>query len=322
MLSRVASSIYWINRYIERAENYARFVEVNHGLSMDLPSDFQEQWRPLVETTGDQDIFELKYGDNYSKFDVINFLVFDEGNVNSIMSCLNQARENARTVREMISNEMWLQINELYLNVKHGISHQNWDEYNLTEMLRIIKNGSHSFEGAMHATFSHGEGWHFGMMGRFLERADKTARILDMKYYYLLPDVQDVDTPLDMLLWSALLRSAGAFEMYRQKYGELQINNIITFLALNVNFPRSMRHCLIAAERSMHEITGTSVFSFSTKAEKELGKFRFEMDYTELEDIMNDGLHEFLDVFQTKHNVVSRAIYNTFFAIRSAAKAS
>jgi uncharacterized alpha-E superfamily protein len=316
MLSRVASSIYWINRYIERAENYARFIDVNYHLTMDLPPGLEEQWRPLVETTGDHDEFERKYGENYSKENVINFLVFDETNYNSIISCLAQARENARTVREIISSTMWLQINELYLNVRERIHNSHWDEDKLSEMLKMTKMGSHSFGGIMESTFSHGEGFHFGILGRYLERADKTARILDMKYYYLLPKVQDVDSALDILQWSSLLRSASAYEMYRKKYGRLEIKNIISFLALDRIFPRSMHYCLIAAERSLHEITGTSIFGFSTEAEKMMGKFRSEMDYTDLDDIMKQGLHEYLDVYQIKHNEVSQSIHDTFFSLR------
>ncbi len=316
MLSRVANSIYWINRYIERAENYARFVDVNHRLTMDLPPGFQEQWRPLVETTGDHEMFEKKYGEDYSKANVVDFLVFDRDNPNSIYSCLASARENARTVREIISSEMWLQINSLYLQVKQGISDESWDESNLTEMMQAIKIGGHTFSGIMDATYSHGEGWHFGTMGRHFERADKTARILDMKYYYLLPRVQDVNTPLDLLQWSALLRSASAYEMYRKQHGNLNVKKIITFLALDRNFPRSMHHCLIEAEQSLHEITGTSISSFSTRAEKEIGLMRSEMDYTDITDILNQGLHEYLDDFQTKHNSVGQVIFETFFAIR------
>lgn len=316
MLSRVANSIYWINRYIERAENYARFIDVNHRLTMDLPPGLKEQWRPLVETTGDRELFERMYGEDYSKNNVIRFLVFDDGNPNSIISCLSQARENARTVREIISSEMWLQINELYLNVQHGIGRESWDEDNLTEMLQSTKMGGHTFAGVMDATLSHGEGWHFGIMGRHLERAEKTARILDMKYYYLLPKVQDVNSPLDMLEWSALLRSASAYEMYRKQFGKLETNNIISFLALDRVFPRSMHFCLIAAERSLHSITGTSIFTFSTDAEKKLGKLRSEMDYTDIEDITHQGLHQYLDSYQIKHNNISESVFETFFAIK------
>lgn len=316
MLSRVANSIYWINRYIERAENYARFIDVNNRLTMDLPPDLEEQWRPLVETTGDQDRFEAKWGETYTKENVIEFLVFDAENPNSIMSCLSRARENARTVREIISSEMWLQINELYLNVHQGVERGTHERKNLDGILTSIKMGAHTFDGIMDSTYSHGEGWHFGILGRYIERSDKTARILDMKYYYLLPKIQDVNSPLDMLQWSALLRSASAYEMYRKRYGKLDTKNIITFLALDTNFPRSMHYCLIAAERSLHAITGDTVSSFSNAAEKELGRLRADLDYTDIEDIVRLGLHEYLDNFQVKHNRVSDIIFETFFAIK------
>lgn len=315
MLSRVANSIYWINRYIERAENYARFIDVNQMLIMDLPPMLDEQWKPLIETTGAQIEFEKLFGENYSRNNVLKFLVFEPKNPNSILSCLTSARENARTVREIISSEMWIQINELYLNVKHGIHNEKWDEDNLQEMLTSIKMGGHTFNGIMDSTFSHGEGWHMGIMGRYLERAEKTARILDMKYYYLLPKIQDVNTPLDMLQWSALLKSASAFEMYRKIYGKLSTKNIIAFLALDQIFPRSMHFCLIAAENSLHQITGNTLSSFTTLAEKTLGKFRSDLDYTDVQDILDRGLHQYLDDFQQKHNMVGESIYQTFFHI-------
>lgn len=314
MLSRVAESIYWINRYIERAENYARFIDVNCHLTMDLPPGIQEQWRPLVETTGDQTAFEKKYAENYTKNNVIHFLIFDTENPNSIISCLTKARENARTVREIISSEMWLEINEMYLKIRDGIHTATWHEENLTELLYYIKLRAHTFDGVMDSTFSHGEAWHFGIMGRYMERADKTARILDMKYFYLLPKVQDVDSPLDLLQWSALLRSASAYEMYCKQNGKLDIKKIIRFLILDREFPRSVHYCLIAAERSLHAITGTSIFTFSTPAEKEMGKLKSEMDYTSLEDIIQQGLHEYLDYFQIKLNKLGDIIFQTFFS--------
>lgn len=316
MLSRDAHSIYWINRCIERAENYARFIDVNNRLTMDLPPGLEEQWRPLVETTGDQLRFETEFGEDYSKENVIEFLIFDLENPNSIMSCLSSARENARTVREIISSEMWLQINELYLNVKQAIDKGYNEGKHLSDVLGSIKIGAHSFDGIMDSTYSHGEGWHFGILGRYLERSDKTTRILDMKYYYLLPKIQDVNSPLDMLQWLALLRSASAYEMYRKQYGKLDTKNIISFLALDRNFPRSMHYCLIAAEQSLHAITGTAIYSFSTEAEKELGRLRSEMDYTDFEDIVGVGLHEYLDDFQTKQNRVGKIIFETFFAAK------
>lgn len=316
MLSRVANSIYWMNRYIERAENYARLIEVDYNLAMDLPPGLvQQQWRPLVLTTGDEELFENTYGE-YTKKNVLRFLAFDTANPNSICSCLFAARENARTVREVIPSDLWMQVNEMYLSIRTLNKDDSLNQKVLIQFLRDIKQGSHGFSGIMDATFSRSEGWQFGNLGRFLERADKTDRIIDMKYYYLLPNPEYVGTPLDLMQWSALLKSASAFEMYRKVYGKLDVSSIIKFLVLDREFPRAMRYCLIQAEQSLHSIIGSERFTFETKAEKEMGKLRSELDYTDVNDIFRFGLHEYLDVFQTKLNYVGSAIGDTFFADR------
>lgn len=314
MLSRVANSIYWMNRYIERAENYARLMEVDYNLSMDLPPGLvQQQWRPLVLTTGDEELFHEKYGE-FTKKNVIRFLAFDTTNPNSICSCLFAARENARTVREIIPSEMWMQVNEMYLSARNAVKYEESNQKFLIQFFRDIKQGSHIFSGIMDATFSRAEGWHFGNIGRFLERADKTDRIIDMKYYYLLPNPDYVGTPLDLMQWSALLKSASAFEMYRKAFGKLDVASIIKFLVLDREFPRAMRYCLIQVEESLHAIVGREKLTFETIAEKEIGKMRSELDYTDVNDIFAYGLHEYLDQFQLKLNTVGAAVAQTFFA--------
>jgi uncharacterized alpha-E superfamily protein len=321
MLSRVADSIYWLNRYIERAENYARFIDVNLNLTLDLPPDLTEQWKPLVITTGDYQLFEERYGEP-TKENVIQFLTFDVGNPNSILSCLYKARENARTVREIISTEMWEQINEFYLKVRDAVSHRVWTMEKLTDFFKEIKMYSYLFAGIMDATISHTEGWHFGRMGRFLERADKTTRILDVKYFILLPDVGSVDTSLDLLQWLAVLKSASAFEMYRKSYGRISPYHIAQFLILDREFPRAIRHSLIQAEQSLHSISGTEIWMFKNLAERKLGLLRSDLDYTDINDIFSSGLHEYLDNIQLKLNEVGEAIYETFFDSRPLTRSS
>ncbi len=216
MLSRVADSIYWMSRYIERAENVARFIDVNLHLMLDLPLGSAQQWQPLVDTTGDHEDFAKRYG-TATQQNVIQFLTFDAENPNSILSCLRAARENARSVREIISSEMWEQLNEFYLMVNNAADNAN----GLTdpqELFASVKMSSHLFQGVTDATMTHGEGWHFARLGRVLERADKTSRILDVKYFILLPTLADVGTAFDDIQWAAVLRSASAFEMYRKRY--------------------------------------------------------------------------------------------------------
>jgi len=314
MLSRVASSIYWLNRYIERAENYARFIEVNLNLTLDLPRGTTEQWEPLVATTGDHESFTARYG-KATKGTVIQFLSSDAGNPNSILSCLVAARENARSVREIISTDMWEQVNRFHLIVREAVS-RGLASQNLHTFLTDVKAASHLFLGITDATMSHGEGWHFARLGRLLERADKTSRILDVKYFMLLPTVAEVGTPFDIIQWSALLKSASALEMYCKQHGRISPNTVAEFLILNPNFPRAIRYCLIKAEDSLHAIAGSESDRRNNLAEKRLGRLRSEMDYIDMSEILLGGLHEFFDGFQFKLNRTDDAIYETFFALR------
>lgn len=312
MLSRVASSVYWLSRYIERAENYARFMDVNLSLIMDLPPNMTEQWQPLVRITGDDKKFEDKYGLQYTKENVVSFLTFDLDNPNSILSCLTGARENARTIREIISSEMWQQINELYLSVKDATFDSQQD---LSGYFRHIKNGSHLFFGIMDSTLIHNEAYHFANLGRLLERADKTDRILDMKYFYLLPKVEDVGTTVDYLQWSALLRSTSAYEIYRKKHGRMDYICIINFLIFDREFPRAIHFCLLEADKSLHSISNTQLNTFNNPAEKAMGKIISQLNFNDVNDVIQFGLHEYLDNFQVKLNDLNGKIFETFISI-------
>jgi uncharacterized alpha-E superfamily protein len=312
MLSRVAASIYWLNRYVERAENIARFINVNLTLLLDSPLGTAQQWEPLVLTMGDLPLFQERYGvataDN-----VVRFLTFDLDYPHSILSCLRAARENARSVREIISSEMWEQVNAFYLMVNEADQTQHVME--LSEFFKQIKLTSHLFAGVMDATMTHNEGWHFGQIGRRLERADKTARILDVKYFILLPSVRDVGSTLDDLQWMALLKSASAYEMYRKRGAHrLSPHSIAEFLVLDPQFPRSIRSCVTRVERSLHEIMGTPVGTWTTTVERTMGRLRTSIDYLTIDDIIEVGLHETLDGLQLGMNSVGVEIGEAFFA--------
>lgn len=312
MLSRVADSIYWLNRYIERAENVARFIDVNLNLMLDLPTNITQQWQPLIHTTGDLDLFQNYYGEMNAD-NVIQFLTFDGNYPNSIISCVKNARENARSIREIISSEMWEEVNAFYLMLKEAASGKHLDE--LPDFFAQVKMSSHRFAGVMDATMSHNEGWHFGRVGRLLERADKTARILDVKYFLLLPSAEWVGTPLDQIQWIALLKSASAYEMYRKCQHRIAPNDVAQFLILNRQFPRSIHFCLWQAEQCLHEITNTPVGSWCNSAERSLGKLCSQLGYLTIDDIIDSGLHEFLDQIQSSINEVGDRVYSTFFAI-------
>ncbi len=316
MLSRVADSIYWMSRYIERAENLARFADVTFNLMLDLPHQSREQWQPLVSTTGDHEWFAEHYG-HATRENVIRFLTFDPEYPNSIMSCLRSARENARSTRETISSEMWEHVNSFYFMVMDAALNREI-LMSPQDFFHTVKMASHQFQGVTDATMSHGEGWHFANMGRLLERADKTSRILDVKYYLLLPDVYDVGTPIDDLQWSSVLRSVSGFEMFRKRHHGITPDRVAGYLILDRLFPRAIMYCINAADESLHAISGSPAGTFWNQAEKRMGQLRSELAYTNVTDIIGQGLHEFLDAFQTKLNKVGAAVYETFIAMRPA----
>ncbi|TAE22332.1 MAG: alpha-E domain-containing protein [Candidatus Kapaibacterium sp.] len=319
MLSRVADSMYWMCRYIERAENTARFIAVNFILSLDAPDPRGAQWMPLIMASGDNGLFDEKYEKIATRENVINFLMFDTDNPNSILSCLTFARENARSIREIISSEMWEQVNKFYLLVRDLSIEAKRDIATITNQFEVftqMKQASHLFEGIMAATMSHNEAWHFGRLGRFLERADKSSRILDVKYFILLPDVDDVGSSLDNIQWAAVLKSTSGLEMYRKRFHRFDPKMIADFLLLDTEFPRSIRYAVTLSQRSLSSITGNPIGRFDTVPEKMVGKLASELEFTDIEDIFNQGLHEFLDDLQIKINDIGNNVMETFFALR------
>jgi uncharacterized alpha-E superfamily protein len=314
MLSRVADSIYWMTRYIERAENVARFVDVNLHLMLDLPVESEQQWEPLINVTGDREQFEEHF-DTFTRESVIQFLTFDPDYPNSILGCVHRARENARSVRQVISSEMWVQVNRFHLMVRNAA----FSEFDLMaaphEFFTQVKMSGHTFEGIMDATMSHNEAWHFGRLGRLLERADKTTRILDMKYFILLPDVTYVGSPYDNIQWAALLRSASGLEMYRKRHGRIVPRKVVEFLLLDPDFPRAVRYCVRGAEESFRAISGSPFGTYRNRAEQRLGRMCAELDFASTDEILGRGLHEFLDGLQAELNAVGNEIHDAMFAL-------
>jgi uncharacterized alpha-E superfamily protein len=299
---------------MERAENVARFIDVNLQMILDLSTGSSQQWQPLVSISGDDAVFASRYA-AATRENVIKFLALDAENPNSIVSCLRAARENSRTVREAISSEMWEQVNTSYLAINAAASSQTLI-HSPYGFFNEIKKASQLFDGVAEATMLRGEGWHFYRLGRLIERADKTSRLLDVKYYILLPSVTYVGTSLDDIQWAAVLRSASALQMYRKRHGHIAPEQIVEFLVLDHEFPRSIHHCLTAANDSLHAISGTPIGTYRNPAEQRLGQLRADLAYADTKQIIQRGLHEFLDGFQTKLNLVDQSIFDTFFALR------
>jgi len=312
MLSRVANSIYWMSRYMERADNVARFIEVNQNLMRDADVGVEQQWMPLVRTSGDDADFEARYGEA-SEENVVRFLAFDTENPNSLFSCIRASRENARTVREIITTTMWNQLNEFYLFVKEMSGNPASIE-SLSRFFEQIRRGANTFKGLTDSSMTQDEPWQFARLGRFLEIADKTSRILDVKYFLLLRSANDVGTPFDHIQWGAVLKSASAFEMYRKKHGRIDPEDVVEFMLLDHQFPRAVRFCLNEALESLRAISGAAPGIVANRPERELGRLCSELTYKGVSEIIQDGLHEYLDSLQNRMNEVGAAIHETFFA--------
>jgi uncharacterized alpha-E superfamily protein len=307
-----------MNRYIERAENYARFIDANLNLTLDLPPGMAEQWEPLISATGDNALFTTLH-DVADRRNVLRFLIEQRENPSSIRSCLYRARENARSIREMLSLEIWEHLNEFYLRSRDAMQ-----EDRLKDVLRdplpfcqLVKEMSHLYYGLFETTLSHSEGWHFGMLGRQLERADQTTRLLDVKYFILLPRVEDVGLSFDLLQWSSVLKSASAFEMYSRIYDRIDPRSIVRFLLFDPEFPRSIRFCAIRTAASLRRITGSSERGFANHAEKLIGRLRSDLDYTEIKEVFEIGLHEYLDRIQMRLNEIGGALHDAYFRLES-----
>ncbi|MCB1126624.1 MAG: alpha-E domain-containing protein, partial [Verrucomicrobiae bacterium] len=268
-----------------------------------------------VYTTGDEEAFRERYPE-VSPEAVVQFLTFDPENPNSILRCVQGARENARTVREIISSEMWLALNRFNMMVGTAAA-SRIPIIDRGGFFGEVKLASQTFAGITNSTMTHGEAWHWCRLGRQLERADKTSRILDVKYFMLLRSVEDVGTAFDDLQWAAVLRSASAFEMYRKRYGRIAVPKLVQFLMLDREFPRAVLYCLLVARDALHAISGTPLGTFRHPPEKLLGQVCSELAYATVDELIGSGLHEFIDDLQQRINRVGDGVYDTFFALRA-----
>jgi len=315
MLSRVANTLFWLGRYIERAENYSRFIDVNHNLCMDLPPGMKEQWEPLIAATGDRELFISQFGEKFKKENAIYFLAFDDTNLNAIISTVSQARENARMVRESIPKESWEALNELHYFVQSAKKKKVWKKDDPHKFFERVKNQVHLFNGVASSHAPRTQAWYFTQIGKQIERADKTSRILDVKYHYLLPSIEEVGSPLDFLHWTALLKSVSAFNAYKHRYQKIQPDYIAEYLIFNRYFPRSIFYCLTSIENHLREISQAKK-RYSNPAEKAIGELRSKIEFADINDIFQQGLHEYLDSVQVGLNNISNAIHKQYFRIK------
>jgi len=317
MLSRVANGLYWMSRYVERAENTARLVDVNLQLLLNLrnlnDSTLAGHWVPIVQSTGDEELFFNLYP-NASGSNVAEFFIFQEANPNSIVSAIGQARENARTVRDQITGELWEALNRLYLFLHSPAARRLWND-NPHDFFTDIRNGSLLLQGMADATVVRNEGWLFMQLGRYLERADKTSRILDARQ----ASVAAGDTPAapthqaDVLAWSAMLRSCSAWDAYKALHGaEVQPLQVAEFLLLSEDFPRSVRFCVQQLNAALRRISGVAEGRFSNDAEKHCGRLLAELQFSAGADLFAPDLHTYIDRLQAKLNAIGDALFQAY----------
>jgi uncharacterized alpha-E superfamily protein len=313
MLSRVADSLFWMGRYVERAENIARIVDVNSQLMLDLPTQeaerIQRNWLPVVACLGE----ETAFCERYKKADadsVTEFLLFDRSHGNSIAGSLAAARENARTVREQISPEMWEQINRTYLWLMSQGARRFFNR-NAYDFFQRVKKSLQLFQGITDSVMMRGEGWEFLRMGRHLERADKTSRLLDDEFF--LVRQEKVPGGGALAQWQAILRSSNARQAYQRLYATVvDPLKVADLLLLHDEFPRSMEFCVRAVDRSLRRISGVPSGRFSNRAEKLSGRLLSELSFSAIEDIWARGLHGVMDEFQIKLNDIGAAILDAY----------
>lgn len=309
MLSRIADHVYWMARYMERAENVARVLDVTHRMSLMARQGFgdTEQWGPPIAISADAKRFLARYGVANQRT-VITFVALDTENPNSILSCLRSARENSRAVRERITTEVWETINETYHTAK-SLTYKGIIDQGLANFFNWVKERSHLFRGVTVGTMVHDHAFQFGRLGTFSERADKTARILDVKYHVLLPQTDPVGGGLDYYQWGAVLQSVGAFEAYRRIYRTgVSPRHVAELLILNADVPRSLHASLDGIIATLDNIESP----VGGEANRLAGLLHSQLHFGRIDLIFEKGLHEFLTGFIAGENDLGNEILKRF----------
>ena len=310
-LARYAECIFWLARYVERAENLARILDVNETFSRDAKGD--QNWRSIVSLHADETAFYERHSEATSKT-VLSFYVTDADNVSSIVSAIRAARENARALRPVISNEMWVQLN-VFQNRLNAIQERELAPERLADLFREIKEACQTHTGITEGTFYRDQGWCFYQLGRYIERADQTTRLLDIKYHLLLPHAaEDVGSAIDVGQWIALLRSAAGYHAYRRQHPRgITPGRVAGFMLQNPSFPRSAYLCIREADAHLTELKRRHGLRGGIGAAEELDWLRALLSTLTITEILRQGLHEFLDVIQRRLISINRDLSESFF---------
>lgn len=294
MLSSTADKLYWMARYTERAENLARMLDVNYRMSL-LPQGseiLRQGWTAILSSIDVMDEF-LRHYQEVTPANAIAFLAFDRNNPSSICSCWNAVRENARAVRGTLTSELWETVNATWLEMRDMNFGAN-AETEIGPFFEWVKYRSHLTRGVVQGTMLRDEAFHFTWLGTYLERADNTARILDVKYHMLLPHGEGAGGAVDYYQWSALLHSVAAFEIYRKVYRDvITPRRVAELLVLREDMPRSLHRCMTQVYAHLTAVGNTQ----SAETERRAGELQASLHFGRIEDIFKIGLHEYLQRF-------------------------
>ncbi|MEZ4862828.1 MAG: alpha-E domain-containing protein [Caldilineaceae bacterium] len=312
MLSRVADSLYWMGRYLERAEHTARVINVYLDLMLDQSEQAAAQHRQHVLASLD---LPIDFDKAHTDYNLVQWLTFALDNANAVRVCIGAARENARQVREQISTEMWEQINQIYLFIEQVDMDAMWAA-EPQEFYQNVKQGVHLFTGVTDSTMTHGQGWHFIQAGRYLERAIATSQLVDVYFSpgEYVPAVEAGQGRMaEHLLWLGVLRSCTAFEAYCKIYtADLDPRCILEFLLLNSEFPHSVSYAVRNLQRALQGIAEATQSSRAERAYRRAGRLQADLQYGQIDEILEGNLHPYFVNIQRQCTQIHDAIYQSY----------
>ena len=310
MLSRTADHLFWLSRYIERAENTARMLDIAYQTSLQPQSadESEQTWRSLVSISELNGLYGAKYSTINAR-NVMEFMVADENNLSSIYNCLRAARENARAVRGSLTTEVWETMNQTWLEFRR-LLREGALARDPSQLFEWVKYRSHLSRGVTVGTMLQDEAFHFIRIGSFLERADNTARLLDVKFYRQeQTQSQHDDAARDFYYWSAVLRSVSGFEIYRKVYSNvIQPDKVAELLILRPDMPRSLSHCITRMQANLKRVSN----GHSAETLRRVGRLEAELAFGRIDEILAKGLHPFLDGFLAEVAELGSAISRDF----------
>ncbi|MCF3638895.1 alpha-E domain-containing protein [Rhizobium sp. TRM95111] len=305
MLGRTANGLYWMFRYIERGENIARLIDAGLRMALTRSGATEDDWDGVLQSAGVREDYD-KVHDTLSSADAIDYLLRDRANPSSVMSCVESARNNARMVRTALTRETWEATNECWIELKQLLS-RRVKPADMPEVIDVIKRRAGLIRGAFHGTMLRDDIYNFSRIGTFIERADNTARILDVKYYVLLPAIAKVGSSLDNLQWESILRSVSAHRSYGWVYdGEYTPANIADFLILNGRMPRSLAYSYDKIVSNLGYLA--QVYGETHNAHETASATLMLLRNRSIHEIMEQGLHEFIEEFIVHNNRLGQEI--------------